>query len=125
MDSHQIESNLEQLGIPLNSTIIKLLETYPQATIFAALAALESANITGNLKNPAGFFVSAVKNGWQPHPKSQQQTELELLKAWFPQAKAAGMAVASMQSDDGSILILTDEDGWIPLVQMVEQSPFA
>ncbi|PSB00469.1 hypothetical protein C7B64_23340 [Merismopedia glauca CCAP 1448/3] len=89
-----------------------------------ALALLESALKPGKIHNPAGFFVSAVKNGWQPNPQlGQQQRELELLKAWFPSAKKAGIAVASMRSEDGTIRILTPENTWIPLQQMVEQYP--
>jgi hypothetical protein len=103
---------LQELGVQPNSTIDSLLETYPESTIDNALAALKEAVAKGNLANPSGFLVRAIKNGWKQNPQHQKAVELAEFNEWFPKAKQAGIAVASMATESG-ILICTPDQEWV------------
>jgi hypothetical protein len=103
---------LQELGVQPNSTIDGLLETYPQSTIDHALAALKEAVAKGNVTNPSGFVVRAIKNGWKPNPNHQKDVELAEFNEWFPKAKEAGIAVASMATESG-ILVCTPDQQWV------------
>ncbi|PSB00413.1 hypothetical protein [Merismopedia glauca] len=110
--ANTVDITLQSLGIELNSTIENLLEIYPESTIDNALASLKEAIAKGNLANPSGFLVRAIKNGWKPNPQHQKAVELAEFNEWFPKAKRAGVAIASMATESG-ILVCTPEQQWV------------
>lgn len=112
-----IYPTLQELGVEPNSTIDSLLETYPQPTIDNALAALTEAIAKGNLANPSGFLVRAIKNGWKPNPQHHKAVELAEFNEWFPKAKQAGIAIASMATESG-ILVCTPEMEWVKFAEI-------
>lgn len=117
--SHKISiyPTLQELGVQPNSTIDSLLETYPQSTIDNALASLTEAIAKGNLANPSGFLVRAIKNGWKPNPQHQKAIELAEFNEWFPKAKRAGIAIASTGTESG-ILVCTPEMEWVKFAEI-------
>jgi hypothetical protein len=60
----QIKDELDRLGIKLNSTLTRKIKTADEETVLNALAALEEAMGSGNVRNVSGFLVRAITEGW-------------------------------------------------------------
>lgn len=115
---------LETLQIPMNSTLVALIETTADSVVINAIAALAEAMDKREIPNPQGFLVSAIKNHWVPNDKSSRCLELKLFQQWYPLAQRQGLALASMKTD-GGILIYTTDEVWVPLIAMMEKYPMS
>jgi hypothetical protein len=76
----RIKDELDRLGIKLNSTLTRKIKTVDEETVLNALAALEEAMGSGNVRNVSGFLVQAITEGWTkedpPHQFPQPQPEI-------------------------------------------------
>ncbi|MGG6237778.1 DUF6262 family protein [Nodosilinea sp. AN01ver1] len=123
--AEQIQLEVANLGIQLNSTLKKLIEDTPEESLLTALAALKEALDLGKIKNPAGWLKRAIEDAWQPnnHPtQANLKNDLDLFNEWFPLAKSQGLVVASTQQS-GKILILTVEEEWLPFAELINRHP--
>jgi hypothetical protein len=68
----RIKDELDRLGIKLNSTLTRKIKTADEETILNALAALEEAMSSGNVRNASGFLVQAITEGWTKEDSPQQ-----------------------------------------------------
>jgi DNA repair exonuclease SbcCD ATPase subunit len=68
----RIKDELDRLGIKLNSTLTRKIKTADEQTVLNALAALEEAMGSGNVKNASGFLVRAITEGWTKEDSPQQ-----------------------------------------------------
>lgn len=68
----QIKDELDRLGIKLNSTLTRKIKTADEETVLNALAALEEAMGSGNVRNVSGFLVQAISQGWTKEDPPQQ-----------------------------------------------------
>ena len=57
----------EVLQQPLNKNILAVLLDYPDMRARDALDALREAIAKGNVKNPSGWFVQAIRKGYKPN----------------------------------------------------------
>jgi len=76
----RINDELDRLGIKLNSTLTRIIKAADEETVLNALAALEEAMGSGNVRNVSGFLVQAISQGWtkedSPRPLPQRQPEI-------------------------------------------------
>ncbi len=76
----RIKDELDRLGIKLNSTLTRKIKTADEETVLNALAALEEAMGSGNVRNVSGFLVQAISQGWtkedSPPQLPQRQPEI-------------------------------------------------
>ena len=71
----RIKSELEFLGIKLNSTLTKKIKASTEERVLAAIEALKDQLNRGEVKNPAGWLAKAIEGGWvKAESISQQQT---------------------------------------------------
>jgi hypothetical protein len=78
--TNRIKDELDRLGIKLNSTLTRKIKTADEETVLNALAALEEAMGSGNVRNVSGFLVQAISQRWtkedSPQPLPQRQPEI-------------------------------------------------
>jgi uncharacterized small protein (DUF1192 family) len=118
-----IKNELEVLGIPMNSTLQKVIKSTPDEVTLKAIATLkEQLSKEKEVPNMAGFLVAAIKNRWIPNQDYAEKTEIEIFNEWFPLAKSLQLASASMRIEK-VLHILTNEEEWIPFSQMLERHP--
>ncbi len=76
----RINDELDRLGIKFNSTLTRIIKAADEETVLNALAALEEAMGSGNVKNASGFLVRAITEGWtkedSPQQLAQRQPEI-------------------------------------------------
>jgi hypothetical protein len=73
--TNRIKDELERLDIKLNSTLTRKIKTADEETVLNALAALEKAISSGNVRNASGFLVRAITEGWTKEDSPQQLTQ--------------------------------------------------
>jgi Family of unknown function (DUF6262) len=74
--SDAIKSELEQLNIPLNSTLTKRIKAETEERVLAAITALKDQLTKGDVNNPGGWLATAIQDGWtvaEPISLSQPQ----------------------------------------------------
>ena len=62
--SDAIKSELEQLTIPLNSTLSKRIKAATEERVLAAITALKDQLTKGQVTNPGGWLATAIQDGW-------------------------------------------------------------
>ena len=62
--SDAIKSELEQLTIPLNSTLSKRIKAATEERVLAAVIALKDQLTKGQVTNPGGWLATAIQDGW-------------------------------------------------------------
>ena len=60
----QIKSELDSLGIKLNSTLTKKIKASNSETVLAAIEALKDQLNRGEINNPGGWLAKAITEGW-------------------------------------------------------------
>jgi Family of unknown function (DUF6262) len=62
--SDAIKAELEQLSIPLNSTLSKRIKATTEERVLAAITALKDQLTKGEVTNPGGWLATAIQDGW-------------------------------------------------------------
>ncbi|MBD2569882.1 DUF6262 family protein [Anabaena lutea] len=118
-----IKNELEVLGIPMNSTLQKLIKSTPDEVTLKAIATLkEQLSKEKEVPNMAGFLVAAIKNRWIPNQDYEEKLENAVFDEWYPLAKSLKLIAASTKIE-GLLHVLTTEEQWIPFGQMLERYP--
>jgi hypothetical protein len=92
---------LDELGVRLNSVLEKLVRTTKAELVQMALAAYQSYKRNHHVKNPAGFIVTAIKNGFS----DQQSTQKANFNLWYQRMRDMGYIHGYLKDDNGEILI--------------------
>ncbi|MBL1178655.1 DUF6262 family protein [Pantanalinema sp. GBBB05] len=116
-----IESEVRSLGIELNTTIHRLIQSAPPEIVTEAIKTLREAVAENRVENRAGFLNKAIRDAWKPN-ENQEEVQHELFNKWFAWAKERGLATASIQGDT-EIMILTADEYWIPFSQAIREYP--
>jgi hypothetical protein len=62
--SDAIKAELEQLNIPLNTTLTKRIKAATEERVLDAIAALKDQLTRGEITNPGGWLATAIHDGW-------------------------------------------------------------
>jgi hypothetical protein len=82
--SSRIKSELESLGIKLNSTLTKKIKASTEDNVLAAIDALKDQLKRSEVKNPGGWLARAIEGGWTKAESLLQQkpvTQTEIFTA--------------------------------------------
>ncbi len=116
----QIESELEALGLKPNSTLSKVISSTEEEAVLSAIESLKEAQGRGEVPNPIGFLVMAIKERWMPNENYKHKAERILFNEWYDIAKKRGLVEGAM-GIDGVQYVLTVEGKQIPFSQMLIQ----
>jgi hypothetical protein len=95
--SPEIQAALDKIGLKLNPTLARTIQSVSGETVLTAIAALEQAMTTGN-----------IEQSWEPNRPLYQNALSSSAKAfsqWFNLAKSQGLVVASLKAEDGQIYV--------------------
>jgi hypothetical protein len=120
--SFNIQTELEALSIKLNSTLKKIINSNPEEKILLAIEVLKEARSKGDVPNPEGFLVRAVKEGWIPSDTHKNKAEQELFNEWYKIAYSCRLVTAATELE-GVQHVLTVDDAWIPFHQIILEYP--
>ena len=95
--SHKEE--LDQLGLQLNSTVLKVIKEYSSDSVERAIEFLKLRKRDNYIENPAGYFVQALKENWSK--ESSTVDEQDKFRYWYSLAKELGHVTGS-EIRDGS-----------------------
>ena len=117
-----IQSQLDNLGIKVNSTLAKLIKVAPEEIVLKAIDALKEALAATKVRNASGFLVEAIRNTWIPNEGYEQKVELNVFNKWYPIAKSLNLVIASMQ-EDGVLYVITQEQKRVTFEQILFKYP--
>ncbi|KAM3114046.1 DUF6262 family protein [Phormidesmis sp. 146-33] len=111
--SEAIQTELAAIGIcrPTPS-LLRKINAVPEQQTLNALAVVREALASGDVRNPARYFISALEHAWIPNlielPESTEAS-LEQFQQWFKLAQAQGLVLGSMKQGDE--IVVFDKEG--------------
>lgn len=113
-----IKTKLDNLGVRLNATLVKVINSTSQLEVLMALDAVEQYASSNNINNTGGLVVDAIKQKCSPSAplkttnavSSAQPQESDFSK-WFEAAQKKGIVLASLLDRDTKEIILYLRDG--------------
>lgn len=121
--SDGLKSQFKDIGIRLNKTLIKLINSAPESQVISALSVVKEALAVGKVKSKAGLFRKALEEDWQPNESDKEREFQEVqdnFPEWFKLAKKEGIVKASQGTKDG-IIVLESTGQWTDLKTMLEK----
>ena len=121
--SDELKSQFADVGIRLNKTLIKLINSVPESQVISALSVVKEASAVGKVKSKAGLFRKALEENWQPNESDEEREFKEIqdnFAEWFKLAKKQGIVQASQATKDG-IIVLESTGEWTDLKTMLEK----
>ena len=121
--SDELKSQFAEVGIKLNKTLIKLIQSAPEGQVINALSVVKETLAVGKVKSKAGLFRKALEEAWEPNESDEERKINEIqenFSEWFKLAKAQGIVQASQGTKDG-IIVLDSTGEWMPLKNMFEK----
>lgn len=122
--SDKVQSELNTLGIKVNSTLAKLVKVAPEEIVLKAIDALKEALAATKVRNASGFLVEAIRNTWIPNEGYEQKVELNVFNKWYPIAKSLNLVIASMQ-EDGVLYVITQEQKKVTFEEILFKYPLS
>ena len=122
--SNELKSKLSELGIRMNATLKKIIESKSSDEIDNALSAVEEYLNTGTkVKSKAGLLRKALEENWTPNLTDEERKVSQVtddFSEWFKLAKDQGIVQASQGTKDG-IIVMEATGEWTPLTTMLEK----
>ena len=85
--------DLDSAGIPVNKTLIGLLKSYEFERVESAIALFKTRKREQHIPNPAGYFVTALKENWGSNKRSGADSEVDsasVFRYWYDLARELG-----------------------------------
>lgn len=121
---NEIEAEISGLGVPLNSTLKRLIDDAPPEATRRALDALKEAMAGHRVENPAGFLNKAMRDAWQPNEGFASKVEADQFNQWYPLARDAGLVVGATMVENVQH-VFTPEGKWVPFAEMTQKFPLS
>lgn len=94
---------MDSAGIPVNKTLIGLLKSYEFERVESAIALFKSRKRELHIPNPAGYFVTALKENWSEQSAisidSKGLDKTSVFRYWYDLAKELGYCSAQEMRD--------------------------
>jgi hypothetical protein len=120
----QLQIKLSEMGVKLNATLKKIIESKTEQQINNALSAVEEYLASDKkVKSKAGLLRKALEENWTPnltHEERQINQVTDTFSEWFKLAKDQGIVQASQGTPKG-IIVLEPTGDWTPLEKMIEK----
>jgi len=104
----EIKSQLEQVGIKLNPTLTKLIESSSRQQVKNAISIVQETLLTGTkIRSKVGLFRKALESDWMPSQLDEEREANQLeatFSEWYKQALASGLVIASQKTEEGIIV---------------------
>lgn len=120
--SDKIKQQLDELGIKLNPTLVKLIKSVEEDTVLKAMEAFQEAIVSSNIEKPGAWLKKAIEEGWIPNEEIKQKSELNIFNQWYALAQKRKLVLASQNTKSG-IMIYTNDEKWIPFPEMLVKHP--
>lgn len=117
-----IKSELEELGIVINSTLKKTITSAPDEAILQAIASLKEAISENRADDRVRFLMAAIKNSYAPNQDYKKKQELIAFNEWFTLAQSLGLVKASIY-DEGVQYVITSQEEWMQFAEMIDRYP--
>lgn len=121
---NELKSKLSGLGVRMNTTLKKIIESKSNNEINNALSAVEEYLATGTkVKSKAGLLRKALEENWIPNLTDEERKISQVtddFSEWFRLAKEQGIVRASQGTKDGIIVMETTGE-WTPMTTMLEK----
>jgi hypothetical protein len=106
--NEELQFELKFLGIKLNESLKKLVESSSQQQVKNALSVVKEALSTGTkVRSKVGLFRKALESGWVPSQSDEERETIQLettFSEWYNLAKASGLVIASQKTEQGIIV---------------------
>lgn len=113
--------DLDSLGVPLNPTLTRFVKVTEASLVVAAIEAYKLYKRDHHVKNPSGFIVKALQDGFKPVGDSNPNSQAYFL-LWFDLAKSLGLYRA-WEIRDGHTYVRDhnyfEERGWFKFSDLV------
>lgn len=96
---------MDQLGVGINATVVKVVKTNQKESVERAIALLKARKRDGHISNPAGYFIQALKQNWGSEVASTEDSQ-SLFRFWYGMARELGYC----QGEE-----VRDEEQWVCL----------
>jgi hypothetical protein len=120
----QFQAKLSEIGVKLNTTLKKIIESKTEQQINHALSAVEEYLASDKkVKSKAGLLRKALEENWTPNLTDEEKQLSQVndtFSEWFKLAKDQGIVQASQGTKKG-ILVLEPTGQWTPLEKMIEK----
>lgn len=120
----EFKIKLSNLGIKLNATLKKIVQSKTQQEIHSAISAVEEYLATDKkVKSKAGLLRKALEENWTPNLTDEERQLSQVndtFSEWFNLAKEEGIVEASQGTKEG-ILVLEPTGEWTPLETMIDK----
>lgn len=121
--SDNIKAQLADLGISLNPTLTKTIESAPEELVLGAIEALKEAITNGNVSWPGGWLNKAIPEGWMPSETHLHVCNHDIFNEWFNLARTQGLVMASMKGDERKLYVFTKDYVKFPFEHMLAEHP--
>lgn len=112
--SDKLKSELNEVGIKLNKTLIKLINSVSQSQVVNALSVVKEAVAVGKVKSKAGLFRKALEEAWEPN-ESDAEREANAVKStfaeWYDLARSYGIVIGCRE-EDGVMMVEENTGHW-------------
>lgn len=120
----EFKIKFSNLGIKLNATLKKIVQSKTQQEIHNAISAVEEYLATDKkVKSKAGLLRKALEENWTPNLTDEERQLSQVndtFSEWFNLAKNEGIVEASQGTKEG-ILVLEPTGEWTPLETMIDK----
>ncbi|WP_392534311.1 DUF6262 family protein [Nostoc sp. C117] len=117
-----IKFELEELGIVINSTLKKAINSAPNEVTLQAITSLKEAISENRADDRVRFLMAAIKNSYVPNQDYKKKQELAAFNEWFTLAQSLGLVKASIY-DEGVQYVITTQDKWMQFAEMTDRYP--
>jgi predicted RNase H-like nuclease (RuvC/YqgF family) len=120
----QLQTKLSEIGVKLNTTLKKIIESKTEQQINHALSAVKEYLASDKkVKSKPGLLRTALEENWTPNLTDEERQISQVtdtFSEWFKLAKDQGIVQASQSTTKG-IIVLEPTGDWTPLEMMVEK----
>jgi hypothetical protein len=105
----------------LPKNLRRAISQYPEQ-VEGAIAYLQHQQEKRRIENPVGYLYEAIVSGWTLPVSQNPSIVPPAFSEWFNRARVEGLVVAAMVID-GVHHTLHSQQGWMPTVQLMQESP--
>ena len=112
--SDELKSQFNDVGIRLNKTLMKLINSAPESQVIDALSVVKEALEVGKVKSKAGLFRKALEEAWIPN-ESDAERETNVARSsfaeWYDLALSYGIVIGCRE-EDGVMMVQENTGKW-------------